>query len=210
MALLLKKSIQTSTQLGIWKIEEDEQFFKQHLFIDSADRHRLDNMHERRRREWLAGRLLINKLHPSQANCMVDPFGKPYLPDTPIQISISHSKDYAAVISDQNSVGIDIEKVSSRIRRIAHKFMREEESQSLSTIHPDEHLHIFWGAKEALYKAYGKKKLDFRKHLHIEPFQYQQKGHTLGLVTKGNYQAKFDIYFEKMGGYMLVYCIEKN
>ena len=38
-----------------------------------------------------------------------------------------------------------------------------------------EHLSVYWGAKEALYKAYGRKKLEFKQHILVEPFKYNLK-----------------------------------
>jgi len=70
-----------------------------------------------------------------------------------------------------------------------------------------EHLHVYWGAKEALYKAYGRKKLEFREHILIEPFAYNlKKGKCKGIVIKGDFSATYSLSYQKIGNHMLVYC----
>jgi phosphopantetheinyl transferase (holo-ACP synthase) len=96
--------------------------------------------------------------------------------------------------------------MTPKIQRIAPKFMRNEESESLNSDNSLAHLHIFWGAKEALYKAYGKKKLDFKAHIFVEPFAYLPKGETIGKVKKEDFEANFNIYFEKIENYYLVFA----
>jgi len=107
-------------------------------------------------------------------------------------MSLSHSNEVAAAILAPQSVGIDIQKLVAKIERIAHKYMCESEFESLGKHR----------------KAYGRRELDFRKHILIEPFDYQENGITTGRVVKGDFEANYQIYFEKIGEYILVYAIE--
>jgi phosphopantetheinyl transferase (holo-ACP synthase) len=90
---------------------------------------------------------------------------------------------------------------------LAHKFLRPEELVSLKPATRLEHLHVYWGAKEALYKAHGRRQLDFRQDILMEPFDYQPIGSTTGRVCKDGFDEKFDVFFEKMGEYVLVWCL---
>ena len=58
--------------------------------------------------------------------------GKPYLADGSASISISHTKGYVAVLlgGPEKEVGIDVECYGERVRKVAHKFVREDESLS--------------------------------------------------------------------------------
>ncbi|NJN77515.1 MAG: 4'-phosphopantetheinyl transferase superfamily protein, partial [Saprospiraceae bacterium] len=112
-------------------------------------------MNDRRKTEWLAARYLLQELLGKNVFCYSDEFGKPILKNSDKHLSISHSRGLVTVIVSDFSIGIDIQVIVSKIQRIAYKFMREEENESLDVKKHLEHLHIYWGAKEALYKAYG-------------------------------------------------------
>lgn len=83
--------------------------------------------------------------------------GKPILKGW--HISISHTKGYAAVLLSKNhEVGIDIEYVSDRVKRIADRFLRlDEQAESVTD------LLLHWCAKEAVYKLYSEQDLTFHQ-----------------------------------------------
>lgn len=83
------------------------------------------------------------------------PNGKPVLEG--FHISISHTRGYAAVmLSPTHEVGIDIEYQSDRVKRIASRFLRDDEQpQQLAE------LLAYWSAKETLYKLYSEDQLAF-------------------------------------------------
>ena len=82
--------------------------------------------------EWLSVRVLLYAMLQEDKEIGYSPEGKPYLTDHSFFISISHTKGYVAVIlSDKVPVGIDIEQYGQRVHRVAHKYMREDESVRL-------------------------------------------------------------------------------
>ncbi len=210
MALFLKRKVGSTGEMAIWQIEEPESFFLQNLELTIQEEQRFQKIKGRRRLEWIAARWLLHYLSNSAERipCVADEFGKPHLENSNLEISISHSQKLVTVVIDEKNLGVDIQLLVSKIKRIAHKFMREEESDSLVEDTMIEQLHVYWGAKEALYKAYGRKELDFKKHIMITPFFYDGKGSTKGLVEKGKFKASFDVFYEKLGDYMLVYALE--
>jgi len=87
--------------------------------------------------------------------------------------------------------------------------MRLDELESLIEKTRIEHLHVYWGAKEALYKAYGRKKIDFKEHLHVKPFQYNlRSGRTTAKIEKGDLKMNFKVYYKKIKSYILVWVTE--
>lgn len=60
-----------------------------------------------------------------------------------------------------------------------------------------QHLHILWGAKEVLYKIYGKGNVDFRGHLSVAPFQCTDKGSTEATIRMPDFERTFLVHFEK-------------
>ena len=213
MALWLEKKWEHGHQWAIWKIEEDEAYFFDRLVLHESEAAELAKIKGRRRLEWLASRYLVHLMVSDEPEwdripLLKDEFGKPHLNDHELHVSFSHSFDFVAVILGKMSVGIDIQKFVPKITAIARKFMREDEAASLVDESRLEHLHIYWGAKEALYKCYGRKQLDFRQHILIEPFDYQEVGKTIGAVTKEIFHQKYIVVFEKMENYFLVYSTE--
>jgi phosphopantetheinyl transferase len=211
MGLLLKKSLENGSQIGIWRMVEPEDFFLQELDLQPVEQTELAPLKGRRRLEWLASRFLVHEMllsngQPDRVPVLKDEFGKPHLHGTGLHLSFSHSHELVAVILANQATGIDIQRKVEKIERLAQKFMREEELRSLSEEHRLSQLHIFWGAKEALYKAHGRKELDFRQHISIQPFDYQQVGMTHGKIEKEGRVWDFEVNFECFLGYVMVWC----
>lgn len=213
MPLLLHEKIPPAGELGLWEITEADDFYLEKLQLVASEKEYIQTLKGRRKSEWLAGRYLLHYMsgRATRGACVKDKFGKPHLENSSYQISLSHSHGVAAVIAAPNSVGIDIQKIVGKIERIAHKYMRPEEFSSLTEETRLEHLHVYWGAKEALYKAYGRRELDFRAHIHISPFAYDLKnGFCSGQVIKEDFQAYYQIWYERRDDFILVWAIEES
>jgi 4'-phosphopantetheinyl transferase len=211
MPLLSHQSVARDAQLGIWQIEEPDSFFLDRLGLSASEHEQLAGIKGFRRTEWLAGRYLLHVMSGRQMRGAVlkDEFGKPRLQGSEYDISISHSHGLAAVFAAPKPCGIDIQFLVEKIGRIAHKFMRPEELEALSETHRLEHQHVYWGAKEALYKAYGRRQLDFCRHLIIGAFDYQEEGGIIsGRIEKEDYLAQHEIHYRLAEGYMLVWSVE--
>lgn len=132
----------------------------------------LERKADYRKCEWLTVRVLLKKMLGEEKRILYHDSGKPFLEDKSYQISISHTKNRVAVIlGKEGKVSIDIEHVAPRVQRIRGKFMTEEEESNISRINELNHLLLHWSAKESLYKYLENSELDFRKHLHIAPFE---------------------------------------
>ena len=215
MALWYEKHWQNGYQIGIWKIDETEPYFLERLELNDSEAVELAKTKGRRRLEWLASRYLVHHLFSDdpawdRIPMHKDEFGKPHLNDAEFHVSFSHSYEFVAVILGKMTVGIDIQKFVPKITALERKFMRKVESESLSEKTRLEHLHLYWGAKEALYKCYGRRRLDFKQHILVEPFGYQAFGQTTGRVIKDGFQQTYEIIFMKTGNYFLVYALEKT
>lgn len=211
MPLSLHKYLKPEGELGMWIIEEDEAYFLERLDFLEVEEAYFNELKGKRRIEWLAARWLLHLMsgREKRGACLKDEYGKPYLEGSFFDISISHSRDRVVVMAAPRLVGIDIQIVVEKIERIAHKFMRTEELESLQADTRLDHLHVYWGAKEALYKAYGRKQLDFRTHIFIDPFSYDLvNGTCTGRVKKDDFEGYFNLWYERMGDYILVYGME--
>ena len=169
MPLFLKLNTEQEGVAGIWQTEEDDSYFLDRLQLYPEELEELKTLRSRKKTEWLSSRYLLHLLSERHIRgaCLKDAYGKPYLQDSDYHISISHSGKFTAVIASPHIVGIDIQIIVAKIERIANKFVTDTEFNSVHNQYHIESLHAIWGAKEAMYKAYGKKALDFKKHLKV-------------------------------------------
>ena len=90
---------------------------------------------------------------------------QPSLPN----ISLSHTTGYTCImLSTEHNVSIDIEYRSDRVRRIASRFLREEELAEVNEYHPKEtttRLLLYWCSKETMFKYYSDTRLTFQNML---------------------------------------------
>ena len=100
--------------------------------------------------------------------------------------------------------------MTPRLEDIARRVLNDTKFSTLSVDNRLSHLHVYWGAKEALYKAYGKGELSFKNNILIEPFLYDDtKGAFFGAIEKEDVERDFNLFYKKIDNYILVYAIEK-
>jgi enterobactin synthetase component D len=201
MPVFFQHQINDSTRLGIWKIEETEEFFK-----SNVPQHR-DVTHPHKRLQHLAGRFLLQYLFPAFPYEMIEiaDTRKPYLPNEQYHFSISHCDDYAAaIVSKDKRVGVDIEKPVPKILRIRDKFLSKEELNRFGQ--GERQLTLLWSAKEAVFKWYGNGAVDFREHIHLEK-QLQDKEEIDCLFTKEKKQ-QLSIHYRLFDHITLAWLID--
>ncbi len=203
-------------ELCTWQIGEPENWFRERLQLVPAEAAELEQIKGKRRLEWLACRWLTHhilcdlKLSNDYHRIPVlkDEFGKPHLKETPFDVSFSHSHGRVAVLLQPVACGVDIQFFVPKIQRIAHKFLSVREAESLDTANLLEHLHFYWSAKEAVYKAWGRKALEFREHIIVEPFKYGEAGSTPVQVVKDGERNSYQVEMLRQGDYFLAWCRE--
>lgn len=193
MPLFYQKNLNEYTKLAIWRISEPEEFFREKVNISR------NISHPKKRVQHLAGRYLLQYLEP---NLPIDEIllmenGKPYLRNNNWFVSISHCSYYAGVIiSQQRNVGIDLEVINTKTRLIRHKFLNEFENEYLLNHHqPKEELKLltlFWSAKEAMFKWYGKGQVDFKENLLLREIDAKNKT----LSARFQKESTCDLTFE--------------
>jgi 4'-phosphopantetheinyl transferase len=213
MPLILDKDIDGQTRLGVWKIDETKEELKKQVELHPGEEAQYASFKsEVRKKQWLSYRILLkNMVSPDLPFLEYDIFGKPRLRNSRICLSISHSGDYSAVITRKNGpAGIDIERLKERIYRVKDRFLSTEEDQMIREPHRMEKLYVAWGAKEALYKIYGKPELDFQRDIFVESFDYlcSGEGRCSARMTTPEGWEKYDIFYERISDYMLVYGLK--
>ena len=215
MPLLKMESLGPYTQFGVWKIEETKEDLKEQVELDPAEEDQYASFKsEVRKKQWLSYRILLKEmLSPDPPFLEYDTNGKPRLRNSRLFLSISHSGDYSAVITSKTCpVGIDIERLKDRIHRIKDKFLTLEEDQKIGEANRLEKLYVAWGAKEAVYKIYGRPEVDFQRDIFIESFDYLcgGKGQCRARMNTPEGPEKYTIFYERISDYMLVYALKND
>jgi phosphopantetheinyl transferase len=207
MALYKTLTVNKVTKVLIWKIEESISKLQEGIFLSENSTTRLNSMKSQlHQRGFLSIRHLLKEVGYTDADLIYDEFGKPHLKNGKF-ISITHSFTFTAIIvSDKFNVGIDIEKQREKILKIAHKFTPFEEYKTIANVDAlISKLTIVWGAKESLYKIYGKKKLLFLHHIYIEDFRFADEK-TTGEIRYNGENTAYNISFLEFEGFTCVFA----
>ena len=213
MPLFYIQSTKSSGIFAVWDNTESNTYFEDRLRLNADEVEQLKDFSERKRLEWLSSRYLLHIMTGAKSRtiCTKDEHGKPVLINSEYHISLSHSVNRTAVIASKHSVGIDIQKVVSKIGRIARKFCNEVEQNHIP-IDDNQALlyyHIIWGSKECIYKSYGKKKVDFRGHMSISKVSNNlTSGTAIGRIEINEFEALYNIEYRLMEDYMIVTSVE--
>ena len=209
MPLFYQQNINATTKLAIWKIEEPEDFFLAQVPLSRPI------THPHKRLQHLAGRYLLPFLFPDFPHKEIEiaDTRKPFLPDDQYHFSISHCSDYAAaIVSDDNRVGVDVEVITQRVEKIKHKFLHVDELRFVNTLLPSrqvELLTLLWSAKEAMYKWYGAGEVDFSEMMRTLPFHLTESGSMEAVFMKDDLQKKLTLHYRLDGGLSMVWVASK-
>jgi phosphopantetheinyl transferase len=213
MPIFFQQDIDAATKLGVWEIDEEEDFFLQSVSLQRTI------SHSHKRLQHLAGRYLLKFLFPDFPLELIQlaETRKPFLEDEAFHFSISHSGKFAAVlVSRWNRVGVDIETVSPKAGLIRHKFLSASEEEIVfrhmnpeggnETFQPQPYT-LLWSCKESVFKWDGLGGMDFRKHMQIVSVAVNDNELHTVILLKKNEEVFLDIHSRYLGGTCLSYVI---
>jgi len=152
--------------LFLWKLSETEIELNNHIDLSFSSISKLDLIKSSSQRKQFLGVQNLLKLHNvNNGSLFYDKNGKPHLSNNKF-ISISHSFEYCGVIVSDVKVGLDIEKLRPKILNISKKFISESD-WNLIKLSSVENVTKVWTIKEAVFKAFGHKAIDFKKNIII-------------------------------------------
>ena len=204
MPLLFNKILTSEIQFMVWKLTEPLSYFLENLDLNENEKKMLENIsNEVKKIEFLAGKNAVLEMTKQMKIPFLgwekDTHGKPFLINSKLQISLTHTLDYiGVVISSCGAVGIDIEKPRPQITKVLPRLCSQSE---LETIGENLELAtVFWSAKEALYKLYGKRKVDFKENLFLK-----KNGEIItGKIKMPDHTEEYKLFYEKLEDYFLV------
>ena len=192
--------------LLLWKLSEKEIQLNNLVNLSLSSKSRLDLIKSSSQRKQFLGIQNLLSLHNINKEVLFyDDNGKPHLLNNKF-ISISHSFDYCGVIVSDVKVGIDIEKFRSKILNISKKFVSESDL-ALIKVSSVENITKVWSIKEAVYKAFGHNKIDFKKNIIIKSVNKEFNKATV-LIFNNEISENYSIEIYNFSQYIC--CIAKQ
>jgi len=191
-------------EMGVWRISEDEENLERMCHDIRPDPQLFRRVGEfkskQRRVETYATYLALHAL-TGRTNLFIghNDDGSPLLDG--LNISISHTKGYAAVIlSPSLTLGIDIEIVGDRIERVTDYFLRDDEFAPDVTDKT-----VQWCAKETAFKFFSSLKpafLDLRSYYNADSMRQ-----GFFLVEETNSRREITIKVRSDDNYVLTHTV---
>ncbi|MGQ1945959.1 4'-phosphopantetheinyl transferase family protein [Geofilum sp. OHC36d9] len=207
MPIIFEKA-ENNSRLAVWHITETEPELTKLINYDTPDlsKQLQQISHPSKRLEWLASRILLKQLGKCVPLVSYDNHGKPYLENQNICFSITHTNNFAAVVvSEKEMTGIDIEYPSTRISKLADRFVHPDEKAFIP--HQKESLYhaLLWCAKETIYKAVNNPGLEFKTKIRVKPFKAGQEGSFEAAVLTDSGWNKYHLNYLVTKHYYLVW-----
>ena len=188
---IIRNTTENNCNIAIWNTQETlDELLKLSKPFDLTKR-----KNEKRKKEFLSSRLLLEQLNPN-AIITYNDFGAPEL-DSGKYISISHSKEMVAIIISEQKVGLDIEQISEKALRLAAKFISAKNQSNLTK----EKATLIWCCKEAIFKWHQTGGVDFIKDIIIPSFILEEKGQIKIQFKK----KELNLNYQKINNHYLVY-----
>lgn len=211
MALLIDKIVSQNSRLLVWKVSEPLDELLNGITLTPQNQFRFNGMKSTSHQcAFISVRHLLTVAGYTDCDLVYDQFGKPHLIDGK-HISISHSHQFAALIISDKIVGIDLEWARDKIIRIAKKFAINEMPFLQNRNNHDLilSLTVIWGVKESIFKIRNEPGISFQHHVSVLPFEMVDQRAT-GKLEFGNVNANFDVSFEVIEEFVLVYAFPSN
>lgn len=212
MGLAYSKQLSDSSLLGLWHLSESLKVLLALYTFKPEELPEFENRKsEKRKKEWLATRLLLGTLLDTTYFIHYGTNGKPYLSPSTYHISISHSGDYVAIILSSNSKnGIDIQHIKPSIWSGKEYFLSDREIGELPYPEDAAYLTTYWCAKECLYKYADTDLADLKNNLYILPFSPQPHGMLQTRILLPEYPEIIPLHYHHLDDYVLVYTSDSS
>nr|WP_321355471.1 4'-phosphopantetheinyl transferase superfamily protein [uncultured Draconibacterium sp.] len=208
---LIEKIANKNGTIGVWELKETADDLLKDCKLNSTDSERLESFKaEKRRKEFLASRLLLQNLLPEcPAIIYRDKYGKPSLINSDLNISITHSADLAAIILSEKNIGIDVEQRHRNIDKVVTRFACPEEIEFIEKSNDPQLVKILlWSSKEAIFKCCGIQGVQFNRQIAITPFDYNAQSNFSGALRHPDKKANYELFFRIIKNNILVYCVQ--
>ena len=183
------------THVYTWQLTETVAQLRAGLTFFQGEEEGLTTLHsEKKQREFLAIRHLLQEAQLPTTALYYTSEGKPQLEGQ--YISITHSHNFVMIALSLRPIGIDIERCTPRILRLASRFTPWQAPSDMDELTQIRAYTQLWTIKEALYKIADFPSVRFYEDLqvpHFEPLAPRQQA----LIThpEGNKAYKGQSFF---------------
>jgi 4'-phosphopantetheinyl transferase len=187
-----------NVKLVVWHATEPMEFFILHSGGDEKQLSRINDFKNGLRKlQWLASRFLLKYILEAAEfpELVYNEYGKPFLKNSSLHISISHTGKFVSVIISDNKTAIDIEVISPRIEKISSKFMHPSEFLMLDENTRTEQLFLHWSAKETMFKWSDENGIDFKNELQISPYKFKTQGILNAGIIRNHERVKLSVSY---------------
>lgn len=212
MALYLQKDLDDDyhSRIGVWQVSETEAELRALTSIPSDELEEISYIKsESIRKQKLAVRALLDVMFEEKVYLSHHDNGKPYIENNAINISITHTDKYVAVIlNDVEEVGIDCESLDRDFSAVEKKALSEDEIEELDDDADDRRtqLAIYWCAKEAVYKKMSQYNVDFAEQIEIEAVRAREEGELdATFINKDGYEEELKLEYITFDRHVLVW-----
>lgn len=212
MGLHLRRSLDNGAEILVWHVTETEEELKNLCSIPADELEEIEMYKsESQRRQKLAVRALLDEAFEEKVYLNHHDNGKPFIENEAINISITHTDKYVAIIlHNEDDLGIDIESLDRDFSAVEKKALNEDEIDDLEDDKEEknEQLAIYWCAKEAIYKRMGVNKVDFAEQIDVESFNVRKEGELEAtFIHKDGYEEEFDLEYITFDRHVLVWLV---
>lgn len=205
------KKIETEVgTIGIWEITETADILSSEFSFSPMEFLEYNGIRaEKRKVEYLAARLILQKLFDKKDEIHYHESGKPVLINSNVHISISHSANLVVVMVSNQKNGIDVELTNRNIDRVARRFLSQDEYSHIQELENSQLAKIiYWGAKESIFKCSDYQGVNFYKQILIYPFPFENAGSFTGKLIANEITEYFKLWYFKFQNNIVVYCVE--
>jgi phosphopantetheinyl transferase len=186
----------TGGLIGVWELTETSaDLMKVFSPEEIADPDFQKYTYEKRKVEWLASRLMLKQLIGTDFKISYSETGKPILRHNKYkQLSISHSRNFAAVfVHESSDIGIDIESLTRNYQSIEKRYLSDAE---LLQVGQNPVLQcLYWCAKEAIFKLVPDQGVEFREQILISPFNPETENCFPAKFISDKQQTEYQLYY---------------
>jgi hypothetical protein len=196
--------------IGIWELTESaESLITTFQFSENEAIEFKRFKGEKRQKEYLATRLLLQQLFNEKTEITYRKSGRPELKNSFLNISISHSAEFVVVFISKELVGIDVESGYRKIDRVTKRFLHVNELEWIEKSENCQTLKIiFWCAKEAIFKCSFQEGVQFDTQIFIPPFEFEETSNFAGILTSGEGVENYRLGYIQFQNNIIVYCVE--
>lgn len=165
---MLKKDINNGIISVSQLIENEDTCFSKLHELDKEEFLRRNYIRNEHRLQFIASRLLLQSSVEADFKILYEGLQSIEGVPQPIAnkyISISHSKQLVAVAVSSKPVGIDLQIITPKVQRVAHRVFSEVEIKNSTSLIE---LTVLWAVKEAFYKYIQVPGIDFKTEMSVE------------------------------------------